>query len=122
MCWAQGGTHYNTALLTAFVGKEVLKGKSLLGKEIDGGNPFPLFISANAAACSVPTALNAPERQLLQEQGWAVLHFTFLIQLHRLGRVLLFRGRYKAGSLHGFSASGRALGLPFAQQGTEGPP
>lgn len=76
---------------------------------------MPLFISANAAACSVPLALNALERQLLQEQGWAVLHFIFLIQLHRLGRARLLRGRYKASSQRGISASGRALGLPLAQ-------
>lgn len=96
--------------------------KKPFGKRDRWGDPFPLFISANAAACSVATALNAPERQLLQEQGCAVLHFIFLIQLHRLGKALLIKGRYKAGSQCGSSASGRALGLPFAQWRTAGPP
>lgn len=61
-----GCTCCNSALLAAFVGKGVLKGKSLWGKEIDRGDHFPLFIYASKAACSVPTAFNTPESQLPQ--------------------------------------------------------
>lgn len=86
------------------------------------GGSLPLYIFANAAACSVPTALNALERQLLQEQGWAALHFIFLIQLHPLGKALLLRGRYKAGSQHESSATGRALGLPLHSREQRGHP
>lgn len=55
ICRAQGGTNHNTALLTAFIGKEIIKGKSLLGKEIDGGIPSPFIF--------LPTQLRAMFQQ-----------------------------------------------------------
>lgn len=107
-----GCTRHNSALLAAFVGKGVLKGKSLWGREIDRGiaSPF-LFMPARLHAAyrrhSIPRRANY-RKERSQSQIWAVLHLIFLIQSHRLGKALPLRGRYKAGSQRESSASGRA--------------
>lgn len=85
---AQGYTCRNSALLAVSVGKGVLKGKSLWGKEIDRGIAPPfLFMAARLHAAyrqrSIPRRANY-RKERSQSQGWAVLHLIFLIQSHRL--------------------------------------
>lgn len=111
-----GCTRCNSALLAAFVGEGVLKGKSLWGRERDRGiaSPF-LFMPARLHAAyrrhSIPRRANY-RKERSQSQIWAVLHLIFLIQSHRLGKALPLRGRYKAGSQRESSASGRAGTAP----------
>lgn len=107
----QGCIRRNSALLAAFVGKGVLKGKRLWEKERDGGitSPFlfmPARLHTEYRRHSIPWRANY-RKEHSQSKGWAVLHLIFLIQSHHLGKALLLRGRYK-DSQRESSTSGKA--------------